>query len=207
MKKLFLPVIDNGLGLSRTSWAMSMMVACLDVFRAYEITLRGISYPYPDGAANVAANDFLSTGCDEMLLIDTDVIFTPYHIECLLSHDEPLVFGAYPKKQLGLHLPIEWLTAKNPFGGIQPLVEVKRTARGFMRAHRSVFERMVPSSRPYELDDDNTIRREFFRNLRGGHSDDFGFCDKWRKLGGKIFVDQRCIAQHEGSVVYPIPGT
>lgn len=204
--KLFLPIIDNGLGLSRTSWAMSMMVACLDIFRAHEITLRGISYPYPDGAANVAANDFLDSGCDEMLLIDTDIIFTPYHLDCLLSHKEPLVFGAYPKKQLGLTMALEFLSEKNPFGGSEPLVEVKRAARGFMRAHRSVFERLMLCSHPYKLDD-GKVRHEFFRNLCGGHSDDFAFCDRWRGLGGRVLVDQRCVAQHEGSAVYPIPGT
>lgn len=206
MKKIFCPVIDNGLGLSRTSWAMSMMVACLDVFRAHEITLRGISYPYPDGAANVAARDFLDSGCDEMILIDTDVIFTPYHLDCLLSHNEPLVFGAYPKKQLGLHLPMEWLGAENPFGCPESLVEVKRTARGFMRAKRAVFLDLIPHS-SWVANFEGGGLFEFFKNLPGGHSDDFGFCDKWRKLGGKILVDQRCIAQHEGSVVYPIPGT
>lgn len=48
---------------------------------------------------------------------------------------------------------------------------------------------------------------EFWKTMPGGHSEDFDFCDRWRALGGKILVDQRITAQHEGSVVYPISGT
>lgn len=211
MKKLFLPIIDNGMGLSRTSWSMSLAYACLTVLRGYDVTLRSISYPYPDGAANIAANDFLASWCDEMLLIDTDIIFSPQQVEWILSHDEEMVFGIYPKKRVGLTFPHEWMTDENPFvvnplaEGVAPLVELKRTARGFMKMRRSVLEKMRVTSTIAEMEGGKGY--EFFRNLPGGHSDDFAFCDRWRAFGGKILVDQRIVAQHEGSAVYPIPGT
>lgn len=160
---------------------------------------------------NIASNDFLRCGADEMLTIDTDVIFEPKHVQYILEHDEPLVFGMYPKKQPGLTFPIELLEEENPFSLDPrigpPLVEVKRVARGFMRVHRSVFYEMAPHV-PVFTDENTKLKfRQFWQTLPGAHSEDFNFCDQWRASGGKILVDQRITAQHEGSAIYPIPGT
>jgi len=207
--RLFIPIIDNGMGLSRTSWALSLAVACLTTLRDYSATIQSISYPYPDGAMNIATATFLASDCDEMIVIDTDVAFTREHLAMLLSHDEPLVFGLYPKKQPGLEFPVVPLASRPlPFHGDGPaLREVERCARGFMRAKREVFEKMksvVGTYRDAQTQSDEFL---FWQNLPGGHSEDFNFCDNWRKLGGKILVDSRICAQHEGSALYPIPGT
>lgn len=212
-KKLFFPIIDNGLGIARTTWAVSFAFACLSVLRKYEVTLQHISYPYCAGALNIASNDFLASGADEMVVIDTDIVFKPQQLEWLLGHDEPLVFGIYPKKEIGLKFPMEWLTEENPFAvnplaeGVQPLVEVKRIARGFMRIARQAFE-VVAGNVPTYIDPQTQKEcREFWGTLPGGHSEDFAFCDLWRAKGGRVLVDQRIVAQHEGTAVYPIPGT
>lgn len=203
-KPLFLPIIDNGMGLSRTSWAISMLGA----FSGRAFVARSISYPYPDGAMNIATTDFLESDCDEMVVIDTDVVFSRQQIDHLLSHDEPLVFGIYPKKEVGLIYPAEPTEeSPQPFAGESNLCEVKRTARGFMRVHRSVFEAMKPHVPKYTCAQTGRESWAFWRLLIGGHSEDFAFCDLWRSLGGKILIDRRCATQHEGSAVYPIPGT
>lgn len=203
-KPLFLPIIDNGMGLSRTSWALSMLGA----FSGRAFVARSISYPYPDGAMNIATADFLESDCDEMLVVDTDIVFTREQIDHLLSHDEPLVFGVYPKKEIGLIYPTE-PTEENPqpFSGSSILCEVRRTARGFMRVHRSVFEAMKPHVSQYTCAQTGRECWAFWRVLLGGHSEDFAFCDLWRSLGGKILIDRRCAVQHEGSAAYPIAGT
>lgn len=212
--KIFCPIIDNGMGLSRTSWAFSMIALSLsESFRKYSIVLQSISYPYPDGAMNIATDMFLQTDCDKMLTIDTDVVFPAIQVEWLLSHDVPFVAGIYPKKCPGLFLALETLDGENPFAenpnlpGIEPLVEVKRVARGFTVIDRSVFENLIPST-PIEFNaQTNSEMRSFWKNLPGCHSEDFNFCDKYRSIGGRVMVDQRCIARHEGSVIYPIKGT
>lgn len=213
MKKLFLPIIDNGMGLSRTSWATCLAAACLGPLRKYDVILQPLSYPYPDGAMNIATNDFLASDADEMVVIDTDVIFEPRHLAFLLEHDVPLVFGLYPKKELGLTFPCEWLGEENPFSisatsaAEAPLVEVKRVARGFMRVHRSVFEALAPHVPSYTDAQTGKAFKQFWKTLLGGHSEDFNFCDLCHEFGVKVLVDQRIAAQHEGSAVYPIPGT
>jgi len=203
-KPIFLPIVDNGMGLSRTSWAISMLGA----FSGRAFVAQSFSYPYPDGAMNMAASAFLESECDEMIIIDTDVVFTRQQIDFLLSHDEPLVFGIYPKKEVGLTYPAEPLTENpQPFRGEQILCEVKRTARGFMRVHRSVFEMLKNHVQAYTCAQTGRASWEFWRVLLGGHSEDFAFCDLWRSIGGRILIDRRCAAQHEGSALYPIPGT
>lgn len=208
-RKLHIPLIDNGMGLSRTAWALSLAVSCLSTLRDYSVTLQSISYPYPDGAMNKATADFLASDCEEMIVIDTDVIFSHEHLAMLLEHDEPLVFGLYPKKQPGLEFPAVPLES-NPTPFLQdgePLREVARCARGFMRVHRSVFEQMKPHVPSFTDAQTGKMEFVFWQNLPGGHSEDFAFCDLWRLLGGKILIDKRICAQHEGSATYPIPGT
>ena len=209
-QKLFLPFIDNGMGLSRTSWALSMFSLALSpVLDAYEIDAQGISYPYPDGAMNIATADFLESGADRMLIIDTDEIFNPSHIELLLSHDVPVISGVYPKKKPGLEFPVVPLESNPaPFAEGQPIpVEVARAARGFMAIHRDVFTSLESRAESYIDSETGRSGRIYWPTLPGGHSEDFGFCDLYRSIGGKILVDKHCTAKHEGSCVYPIPGT
>lgn len=213
-KKIFLPVIDNGMGLSRTSWAVCFAGMCLDdTLRGYDVIMQPLSYPYPNGAMDIASNDFLLSDADEMLVIDTDVLFSSLDVVRLLSHEVDLVFGMYPKKELGLNFPIELLGEENPFSttplaeGVNPLVEVKRSARGFMRVKRRVFETLAPHVGKYIDAQTGKTFHEFWKCLPGGHSEDFFFCDLWRSHGGKVLIDQRVTARHEGTAVYPISGT
>lgn len=209
MKHLFIPLIDNGMGLSRTSWAFSMIHAAFTALRDYKVDLDPISYPYPDGAMNLATQDFRESSADEMIVIDTDVRFEPNHLDMLLSHDEPLVFGLYPKKKVGLEFPVCGLNGEEfPFAGDGPVLrEVARCARGFMRVHRSVFDKLEPFVECIEDLETGKPQHLFWKSLPGGHSEDFAFCDLWRLHGGKILVDSRICAQHEGSAMYPIKGT
>ena len=144
-----------------------------------------------------------------MLVIDTDEIFSPSHVDLLLSHDLPFISGIYPKKKPGLEFPIVPLSDnQNPFADSQPVpVEVERCARGFLALDRSVFEQIKPLVPTYTDAETGRTQFLFWKCLQGGHSEDFAFCDLYRSIGGKIMVDRRILTQHEGSAVYPIPGT
>jgi len=207
---LFLPVIDNGMGLSRTSWAVCMMALCASpIFRDRRVEIQPFSYPYPDGAMNAVTADFMRSGCDELLIIDTDVVFKPHDIEWLLSHEVEVVAGLYPKKKIGLEFPCQQLEgfdfSKNPFAN--PLLPVKRVARGFMRIKRGVFTKLAQCTETYDDVETGEKCFDFWRKLAGGHSEDFYFCDTWRAIGGVVYIDQRICTQHEGHALYPIAGT
>lgn len=158
----------------------------------------------------MATARFLEGDCDEMIVLDTDEAWMPKSLAYLLQHDEPLVFGLYPKKQPGLIFPC------NPLPGLEDvfaddggpaLREVAHCARGFMRIHRSVFDKMKPHVPVVPDTFSGGEQYEFWRCMPGGHSEDFAFCDKWRALGGRILVDRRIFVQHQGPILFPIPGT
>jgi hypothetical protein len=210
-ESLYVPIIDNGSQLSRTSWALSMfMLGMSPVMAGRKVIVEGISYPYPDGAMNIASASFMESGCDRMLIIDADERFTPKDVESLLSHDLPLVAGLYPKKKPGLEFPVVPLDSDpNPFAedGRGVLREVARTARGFMALRREVFEAMKPHVEKYVCAESNKEEFLYWKTLPGGHSEDFAFCDLWRKIGGKVWIDTSVRVIHEGSISFPIPGT
>lgn len=200
------------MGLSRTRWAYSMMRAFLSsgcLGKGRRVSIEPFSFPYPEGTANIATEAFLSTGLDEMVIIDTDIVFQPEHLTMLLSHDVPLVSGIYPKKVLGLEYPIMPLpNDPEPFKlNGSNLVEVECVPRGFLRVHRSVFELMKPHVTKYHCFETGAEAWEFWKNRVGGSSDDFEFCHKYRELGGKVMVDKRITLLHDGNVLYPIKGT
>lgn len=209
-EKLFIPFMDNG---SKSVTALnhfSMVHAALTTLKDRDCLIGSFSHPCPAATGNYATHQFLESDCDRMVIVDLDIMFSPKQLELLISHDVPIVAGVYPKKQLGLTLNLQVLN-KNDFAETvddqmeNPLVEVEWVARGFMTIHRSVFEAMEHESPIVEME--GMILREYWRTLPGGHSEDKEFCHHWRKLGGKVLVDQRLCVQHEGSALYPIPGT
>lgn len=44
---------------------------------------------------NLLAGLFLKTGADRLLMVDTDIIFTPRDVDDLLEYDAPVVYGRY----------------------------------------------------------------------------------------------------------------
>ncbi len=209
-EKLFFPFMHDAGKSATGGHHFSMVHAALTVLKHRDCFIGSFQHPCPATNGNMATHYFLESNCDRMVIIDLDIMFDPAQLEMLLSHDVPIVAGVYPKKQLGLHLNMQAIHrldfADEPSAdGVEPLVEVEWTARGFMAIRREVFEKMEHESPIFDMD--GMLAREYWRALPGGHSEDKEFCQHWRKLGGKVLVDQRICVRHEGTVVYPIPGT
>jgi hypothetical protein len=140
--------------------------------------------------------------CDEMVVIDTDLVFKPQDLAHLLEHDEPLVFGLYSKRTVKFEAPIVPLPGmENPSlcEGIR--WEVAKTARGFMRVHRSVFEKMKPHVTLMKNTEFGDMHR-FWPTSYDGTSEDFAFCAKWRKMGNEVFVAPWVKITHVGHHVF-----
>lgn len=205
-RKIFLAIADNGMGLSRTSWAVSMMGACLDVLSKYHVSIARVSNPYPEMSMNIASNSFMESGCDEILIIDTDIKFSTSELRRLMTHEHPFVSGLYTKKTPGLFFVAAGLDGDaSPFAndGRPRLRPIKRVAKGFLRLQREVFEKTRPLRAEVE-DPRGESMVEYRKTLPGEHSEDFEFCDAWRSVGGQVMVDTSVILQHEGSIPFPI---
>lgn len=189
-----------------------------------------IRFGHGDGVARTRNNltdDFLKSDCTHMLQIDCDLIFSPQHVQRILSHDQDVVGGFYPKKQEG---PLEWVINTFP-GPIEKradgLHKVAYIGTGFLCVKRRVFERMIESY-PYIAFGADYGKREVLHDFWPmspycadcGHSagpscqhspdrrrylsEDWYFCQRWMDLGGEVFGDTGVVLKHVGPAVFPL---
>lgn len=206
MNRVFLPVVDNGMRLVHSAFA----VCLLQAFHRRPVAIETLSYPYPLGAMDIISNHFLKTDCERMLIIDGDMVFTRADVDNILSHNVDMVGAIYAKKLVGLQLVMSCET-DNPWkpdpsaDGVDPLIEVEWVGRGFLNIHRRVFETIAKDAPEYELAGEKLV--SLWGSMPGGHSEDRFLCERWRGMGGKVYVDQRVTLGHEGQVIFPIKGT
>ncbi len=162
-------------------------------------------------ARNTLAARFLNNpDSTHLMFIDADIGWEPWHLLALLDHDKDIIGGLYPMKSL----PVKWVV--NGFDGAETgpngLQEVSKTGTGFMLIKRSVFEKMkvhekvIPFNNDIGLDPalDQYLMTYFDTDVRENryYSEDWTFCENWRDLGGKVYVDKRVLLKHTGSYVF-----
>lgn len=85
------------------------------------------------------------------------------------------------------------------------LVEVKHAATGFMLIKREVFIKLFDKVETYKIrystERERTVRCFFDTMISEDKqylSEDWFFCDLWKKHGGKIYINPRIILKHIG---------
>ena len=145
-----------------------------------------------------------------IMFIDADIAWEPWHLLVLLDRDVDVIGGLYPMKSM----PIKWVV--NGFEGAETgengLQEVAKTGTGFMLVKRHVFEKLNehPAVKPFA--NDIGLPRELDKHLKTYYdtavrenryySEDWTFCENWRDLGGKVWVDTRIMLKHTGTYVF-----
>jgi hypothetical protein len=216
--KIYLPLLDNGNGDVKANFLLCREAA----FKGYEVVSERASDSHADRGMNKIANAFLKSDCDVWINLDADIHFTRADVENLLSHEVPLVYGVYPKKQddtppcVGTFETVP--VANN-------LATLRRCGRGFMLVRRSLLLAMKeeyggPALRYHNHGE---VEWNFFESgpvmgaasvyppgahdadgwpLREWISEDWMFCERARGLGVPTLVDTRIALGHEGSKVY-----
>jgi hypothetical protein len=145
-----------------------------------------------------------------LMFIDADIGWEPWHLLVMLNRDVDVIGGLYPMKSL----PVKWCV--NGFEGAQEgpdgLQEVSKTGTGFMLIKRHVFEKLDahPATRPFANDiglpaELNPYMKTYFDTAvreNRYYSEDWTFCENWRDLGGKVWVDKRVLLKHTGTYVF-----
>lgn len=145
-----------------------------------------------------------------LFFVDADIGWEPWHLLVLLNRNVDVIGGLYPMKTM----PIKWVV--NGFEGAEEgpdgLQEVSKAGTGFLLMKRHVFEKMNshPAVKPYKNDIgldpkyDKHLKTYFDTAVRQGryYSEDWTFCENWRDLGGKIYVDKRVLLRHSGAYVF-----
>jgi hypothetical protein len=145
-----------------------------------------------------------------LMFIDADIGWEPWHLLVMLNRDVDVIGGLYPMKSL----PVKWCV--NGFDGAEEgadgLQEVSKTGTGFMLIKRNVFEKLNahPATKPFANDiglpvELNPYMKTYFDTAvreNRYYSEDWTFCENFRDLGGKIWVDKRILLKHTGTYVF-----
>ena len=162
-------------------------------------------------ARNTLVAKFLNNpDSTHLMFVDADIGWEPWHLLVLLDRQKDVIGGLYPMKSL----PVKWCV--NGFDGAEEgengLQEVSKTGTGFMLIKRDVFEKLNahPATKPFANDiglpvELNPYMKTYFDTAvreNRYYSEDWTFCENWRDLGGKVWVDKRILLRHTGTYVF-----
>lgn len=145
-----------------------------------------------------------------LFFVDADIGWEPWHLLVLLNRNVDVIGGLYPMKTM----PIKWVV--NGFEGAEEgedgLQEVSKAGTGFLLMKKEVFGKLNshPAVKQYKNDIgldpkyDQYLKTYFDTAVRQNryYSEDWTFCENWRDIGGKIYVDKRVLLRHSGSYVF-----
>jgi len=147
----------------------------------------------------------------DLFFVDSDIGFEPWHVLALLDMDKDIACGLYPMKSV----PVQWVVNGIPDAKTENdgnWFEVTKAGTGFMMIKQHVFDKLIvhPAVKPFVNDiglptELNPHMRTYFDTaVREGryYSEDWTFCENWRDLDGKIWVDRRVNLRHSGSFVF-----
>lgn len=175
---------------------------------------------------NLAVTFLKDTTMDYLMFIDSDIGFGEQDILRLLLAERDLAAAAYPRKRINWPVYDQAVkTDKNKpedyrgdfiFNavGTAPnedewgMVEVSHAPTGFMLINRIVFEKLKNVVQEYEDVIDGKIMKgwDFFKVGVGPNgrytSEDYWFCNEWRGIGGKIYMNPYIELTHIGTYTF-----
>jgi hypothetical protein len=182
-------------------------------------------------ARNELARLFLEKGMDYLMFIDADISFDGQAVATLMAADRDITCGIYPKKEvdwkqiskaakLGKESLQDYggafvfnMTGQKQESDDDGVIEVRHGGTGFMLIKRKVFEDLMPHVPTYRVSTHKEngeyikpLTHEFFATSIDDTgallSEDYHFCDLWRKHGGKIYANPFIKLEHVGTYVY-----
>lgn len=166
-------------------------------------------------ARNELVARFLATDCTDLVMIDDDMGWEVNDFLRLLASEQPVIAGVGRKRVDKPNSdPEVWCVHFLP-DAAQVLhqddmgaVEVKAVGTGFIRIHRSVFEKLIAAhpewKRAGHAAMTDAVKAQYYRFFYfadddGELGEDYAFCGAWRALGGKIFIDPTITLSHVGA--------
>lgn len=183
-------------------------------------------------ARNELAYNFMESDCDYLMFVDADIHFEGNAVGQLMVADKDIICGLYPKKEVDwarVELAAkQGLDNLKDYSGAFVLnmvqdernsdetgaIEVRHGGTGFMLIKRQVFEKLkdhVPTYRSSTIRDaeGNYLKpliHEYFATSIDETgallSEDYHFCELWRKHGGKIYANPFLKLEHVGTYIY-----
>jgi len=156
---------------------------------------------------NLVAKGMFNKDSTHIMFIDADISFDVLDVLKLIAADKDVIGGLYPKKRY----PIEYVT--NPIDGQTQqntgVQEVKDIGTGFLLIKRTVIEKMMNLYPELKHRNNLNLDSKFEPFMYGLFdtmidedgtylSEDYTFCKRWRKLGGRIYAHNDVKLGHAG---------
>jgi len=175
---------------------------------------------------NQLVAEFMASDCSHLMFIDADIEFDPDDVLKLISHDKPIVVGAYPLKIEPISYVINTVSGEPEKN--KNLIEVKDAGTGFMMIRRDAIESMQKSYPELHYTGDlagdsfrqdligkedhkEKLKQNLYSLFDTSHdkdannaylSEDYTFCRRWQRINGKIWLDSTINLNHIGRKIY-----
>jgi len=170
-------------------------------------------------ARNQLAAEFLASDHTDLIFIDSDMGWNAGDVVRLLASGQDLIGGAGCRRIDRPDAdPDKWCCRLLPDSEERlsldemNAVEVLAIGTGFLRISRRVFEAMIEAHPEWKRDGGKGMPEpvraayhQFFRfdpDCPNETSEDYHFCDRWRTLGGRVWLDTEIALTHVGTHEY-----
>jgi hypothetical protein len=186
-------------------WYCNSLVNTIKLAGKYGVEVYPIYMSY-DSLIQRARNDLvrlaLEEKFDDLIFMDSDQEWDPEWIFKLLDYKEDVIGGTVVKKS---DRPMFNVKALKTGITIEEngLMEVECVGTGFMKISRKALEEVWNISPEY-VNEGKKCRMVFDVQLIDGElvSEDNVFCQKWRSLGNKVWIDPAMTCNHIGAKKY-----
>jgi hypothetical protein len=164
-------------------------------------------------ARNILAARYLASGFTDALYIDDDMGWSANSVLRLLASDKPVIAGVGRKKVDKPNSdPNVWCCHfdETAAGGLvqdeMGNIRLPRVGTGFMKIARTVFEQLIAAHPDWKRQGDPemepAVRANYYRFFKFDDEtelgEDYFFCERWRELGGEVWIDPSITLSHVG---------
>jgi hypothetical protein len=179
-------------------------------------------------ARNRAVAAFRKTDATHLMFIDSDIGFDPFSVFGMIMRDVDVVTASYPLKGIRWDsllnkkfknvADMQDATIQHVIRGMgKPdsetgLIPLDKAGTGFMLIKRDVVESMIDAHPEWAHDSEDpnfpgeTWHAIFDCEIEDNSylSEDYTFCRRWQRMGGKVWLDPMVTLTHTGSYTFGI---
>ena len=156
-------------------------------------------------ARNTLLNEAYKRKPDDIIWIDTDMVWEPDTLRQLLKHDVDVVGSACRKKiPDNVQFNFQLFKEKSFEPDEKGLIEVRRLGTGFLRMSRKAYTHLWENDKKYEVQGvmgSNVFEIGIWQG-RELLSEDFIVCEKLIERGFKVFMGPNLTVGHVGTFNY-----
>tara|TARA_B110000503_G_C7146022_1_gene412994 strand:- start:1289 stop:1948 length:660 start_codon:yes stop_codon:yes gene_type:complete len=183
-------------------WFANSLVATVKEAEKKGIFVHAIYTSY-DSLVQRARNSLVKLALDgdytDLFFIDSDTEWEPEWFFRLLDRPEPIVGGALVKKTDKEGYTVKLLDKTLKYSSDKRLIEADGVGTGFLKVSKFALEKLWEVSDRYTSEGEKH-RMVFDIKVENGDliSEDYVLCNKWKKLGYKVWLDPTITLNHIG---------